>query len=374
MFARILVHVGKPKGLTQVPHLYRNFNTLGHRLAPALLHLLASETLSMDDDARIDLLIRISVLSGHIGINLKSSASAASSLLNRDLIPLPEEWIASPSAVMAVPAQMLDAVARQVMRIAESVKGRFAISSVSDYFTEVVNAAVPTLLVFLSDDYLESIIDLKRFETMLARNPNLMVLFVPRAGQYGNDLSYNDARLILKEPRWAELGALIRAGRFRLSAHGPRAGCIDPRDVSRSLIGDIDVWGANRRIILETKGCRNFEMLRGGLMIPWYAAFNCNRALSIRTVGVDGPPVFLRIPPGLDAFEGFDLPTTGKSPSFPHTEVRFARMTTQKLFKALASPRYSRGLKHCGDELVFNQRVVFESSQQQITLAEYLNG
>jgi hypothetical protein len=91
--------------------------------------------------------------------------------------------------------------------------------------------------------------------------------------------------------------------------------------------------------------------------VPWYASFNCNRALSIRTVGVDGPPVFLRIPPGLKAYDGFMAPRIGRSPSYGTAGVRFARMTTRQLCDVLDGETYQRMLARCGDEYELNRRL-----------------
>jgi hypothetical protein len=98
--------------------------------------------------------------------------------------------------------------------------------------------------------------------------------------------------------------------------------------------------------------------LHGTLQIPWYAGFKCNRALSIRTVGVDGPPVFVRIPPGLLAYDGFTQAAIGTSPSYPSARVRFARMTTRQLYAALDSGLYRRLLRLSGDELKLNTALI----------------
>ncbi|MGD8891138.1 MAG: hypothetical protein PVF53_22160 [Desulfobacterales bacterium] len=372
-FVRIISYIRHPDDRLHEPHLYREFNALCHRIGLALLDVLERGGTFLSRGSDITQLIHVSVLSGHIGINLKSSASAASFLLNRDLVPLPKEWIETPAAVKNTTASDLSTVADRVLEIAGSPEGQFGLESLNDYYVEVVDTDVPTLLVFFCDDYLESIIDLKRFEVMLIRNPNLQVLFIPRAGRYGNDLAYQDVQTIFQELAFKGLRELKRTGRFHLSVHGPKAGCIDPRDVNRGLIHEIDSLGKDRKIIFETKGCRNFEMLRGRLTIPWYSSFNCNRALSIRTVQVDGPPVFLRIPPGLNAYDGFTRPRIGHSPSYPNVGVRFARMTTRDLYTTLDAPFYRDALKRIGDEYHLNTTLMDQCRIRQLTIAEIPN-
>jgi len=370
MFVRLISYIRHPDGRLHEPHLYRNFNALCHRIGLALLNALEKTRAFRSRGGDINRLIHVSVLSGHVGINLKSSASAASFLLNRDLVPLPKEWIETPAAVRNATSSDLFTVAERVLEITGRPEGQFGLESLNDYYVEVVDTDVPTLLVFFCDDYLESIIDLKRFEAMLVRNPNLQVLFIPRAGRYGNDLAYQDVQIIFLESAFKGVRKLKSTGRFHVSAHGPKAGCIDPRDVNRALIDEIDSLGKDRKIIFETKGCRNFEMLRGGLTIPWYSSFNCNRALSIRTVQVDGPPVFLRIPPGLNAYDGFCRPKIGYSPSYPNAGVRFARMTTRDLYTTLNTPAYRQALKRIGDELRLNTILMDQCRKHQLTLAE----
>ncbi len=353
-------------------HLYRGFNALCHRLGLVLLDAMRRRHIIGSGSADISRLIRAAVLSGYVGINLKSSASAASALLNRSLLSIPQKWIQDLKTVAAVSTSDLISVAEELLDLAEGSKRAFALDSFSIYQAEVVDCSEPTLAVFFCDDYLESLIDLKRFEAMLDRNPDLRVLFVPRAGRYGNDLAYADVADILAEPPFSALHRHIERGRLRISSHGPRAGCLDPGDVSRYLIREIDLLGRNRKIIFETKGCRNFEMLQGRLPVPWYAAFNCNRALSIRTVGVDGPPVFLRIPPGLRAYDGFTDPRIGRSPSYGAAGVRFARMTTRNLYAALNSRLYRRLSAHTGDEFALNRALTRWGDAAGVTFSELM--
>jgi hypothetical protein len=348
---RFLVPEGK---ISDGRHPYEAFNALCHRVAVLLLHEMDRGGWIGDSFAAITRLIHLAVLSGYVGINLKSTASAASELLNRNLVPIHGEWVDGMVAVQSVPEEDLLMVARRLMALTRLPEGRFGLEFLSAYRREVVDARDPLLLVFLSDDYMESLIDMKRFEVMVLRNPNLKVLFVPRNGRYGNDLAVEDMAAILEEPVLEGFRDLVRQERIHISADGPRAGCLDPRDLSGQFIRDLDRLAQHRRVVLETKGCRNFEMLKGGLPIPWYASFNCNRALSIRTVEVDGPPVFLRIPPGAKAYDGFSRPRVGRSSSYRTAGVRFARMTTRQLFDALHSETYHRLMERSGNEYRLN--------------------
>jgi len=353
-------------------HHYSVFNRLCRRLGRVILKEIEDWGPVDRRDGDLGRLFRIAVLSGHVGINLKSTASAASALLNRDRIPIPGAWIRSLEAVASLSDGALAEIAARLSSLAESEAGQFAIDCLDAYRQEVADTPDPTLLVFLADDYLESMIDMQRFAILTRRNPRLNVLLVPRNGRYGNDLAWEDMAALMREPGLSGFQAMRAAGRITVSPDGPRAGCIDPRDVSLSLIREIRERGMDRRIILETKGCRNFEMLRGRLPIPWYASFNCNRALSIRTVGVDGPPVFLRIPPGLYAYDGFTRPRIAESPSYRTCGVRFCRMTTRQLLSACRTPAYRGIVSRNGGELAAGVLLSEKARGMDITVAELI--
>ncbi len=372
IFLRLLSQVMAGSAALAQVHCYRAFNSLCLRLGDRLLWQMERQGWLNPKRPDIPRLIQVAVLSGYLGINLKSSASAASDLLNRELVPVPPDWVADMAAVRAVSPADLGWIAKSLIHLVYQPQGGFALESLESYFQEVVETREPSLLVFFSDDYLESLIDLKRFEAILEQNPRLNLLFIPRAGRYGNDLAFADLSEILDPKRFKGIARLARAGRIRFSRHGPRAGCIDPRDINAALIQEMEAMGKDRRIILETKGCRNFEILRGGLPLPWYAAFNCNRALSIRTVGADGPPVFLRIPPGLKGYQGFAHPRIGNSPSYRSAGVRFARMTTAQLYTGLQSRAYARLSARNGDEYQRHTRLLDMAEQRGLTFAELM--
>ncbi len=354
-------------------HPYSAFNDLCRRIGFSALENMEKMGLARGRTESIDRLIQVSVLAGYVGINLKSTASAASALLNRNQIPVPKRWVADIEAPAAVSRKSIDATARHLVNLAWRPEGRFGLESLRSYREEVISGGRKTLLVFFCDDYLESIIDMKRMEVLLKINPRLRVLFVPRAGRYGNDLAASDVWPLLKTAPFSELRRFKDKGRIHFSEKGPRAGCIDPRNISAELISEIDRLGAGRTILLETKGCRNFEMLKGGLPVPWYSSFNCNRALSIRTVEIDGAPVFLRIPPGLRAYDRFDDPRIGPSDLYPETQVRFARMTTRDLYAALNSSAYTRLSEKWENEMSLNRALIQKGDEEGLTFSELMD-
>jgi hypothetical protein len=342
----LLIKTGNPE--PEIPCFYQEFNEIGYLLALSLIQYMDKSGYLKTTSAAIEKLIHIAVLSGYAGINLKSSASAASTLLNRNCIPVDPSWVKDLKCVQAVALADIEKLALEMMDLSEDLQGQYGINAVPLYFEEVVDTAEPTLLAFFSDDYMETIIDLKRFEIMLDRNKFLNVLFIPRKGRYGNDFAHADIYRVMDDKTFKKLVEHYKTGRFYVSSSGPMAGCIDARFISENLIRELDILSFDRRLILETKGCRNFEMLQGHLAAPWYSSFNCNRALSIRTVGVDIHPVFIRIPPGLKAYDDFDNPVIRDTPSGEIKGVRFAGMTTKDLCDALKNINYPHILIRAG--------------------------
>jgi hypothetical protein len=249
IFIRMVVLLLNGEISGETANLYKEFNALCQRIALALIRRMEERGMIGTQVRQFAKIIQLAVLSGYVGINLKSSASAASTLLNRNLVPLKEEWIRSMEAVRGVCEADICAVADRLLAVSENIEGQFGLEALSHYQEEVISTPSPTLLVFFCDDYMESIIDIKRFEVMIGANPQLTVHFVPRSGRYGNDIAYEDLEVILQERTFASLQQHIKAGRFVISPHGPKSGCIDPRFLGRELINEIDTLGAGKRVI-----------------------------------------------------------------------------------------------------------------------------
>ena len=373
IFIRILMFLLNPESPNNEAHLYQEFNAICHRISLALIILMEQKKIIGNRTFDFQKLIQIAVLSGHVGINLKSSSSAASALLNRNFLPIDKAWARNMEAVHAVPEDMIMKVAEYIIELTDKPEGQFGLESLQKYNQEVLETQTPTLLVFFCDDYMESMIDMKRIEAMLQINPKLLILFIPRAGRYGNDIAHEDVKEILSEKLFEKLHIFHQSKRFHISKNGPKSGCIDPRFIGKELMRDIESLGKGRNIVFETKGCRNFEMLHGNLYVPWYASFNCNRALSIRTVQIDGSPVFLRIPAGLKAYDGFLNPKIGYSSIYKTADVKFARMTTLQLYMSLQNDMYKKLLERVGDELTLNKNLIAICEKMQITFSELID-
>ena len=150
IFIRMVMLLVAMPDSRQEANLYQELNALCRRIALALIRQMEGTGMIGMQVSQIAKIIQVAVLSGYVGINLKSSASAASTLLNRNLIPLKEEWIRSMDAVGAVSAADICAVADRLLAVSESSAGQFGLQALPAYQAEVVCAPRPDIArVFL---------------------------------------------------------------------------------------------------------------------------------------------------------------------------------------------------------------------------------
>src|SRR5262249_17770908 len=76
----------------------------------------------------------------------------------------------------------------------------------AEYIAEVLVAGVPRSVAWFTDDYIETIFDLKLIEAHLRLKPDLSVAIIPRDGSYRQDASFDDIiQLLTEEGAFAEL-------------------------------------------------------------------------------------------------------------------------------------------------------------------------
>lgn len=234
-------------------------------------------------------LFKISLAAGLIGLNFKTSASATSPIHKSGIIPF---------NLCKSPGEQVDEVFHRLCKKAEE---RMAIDYWEDYEKRVLCNQSKTLVVF-TDDYIETIFDLKLVERQLDRNPNLRVCLVPRAQRYGNDASYEDVMLLLDKPVFRDLQLYIKRGRLEVCPDGPRLGTVNGLKISQNLANRLKQCDA-----ILVKGARAFEMLQGIRMHAYFGFAVC-REISEVVTGIDaetGALVFIRQQPDQHAFSGF---------------------------------------------------------------------
>jgi len=241
------------------------------------------------DDRPLSELLKMSISAGLIGLNLKTSAAATSRIHNSGIIAIDPH---------KRPSLQVEEVLHCLLKKASQ---KMAIDYWKDYEARVLRADPMTLVVF-TDDYIETIFDLKLIERQLNDNPNLRVWLIPRARRYGNDASYEDVMNLLGEPVFRNLKSLNKHGRFDICASGPRLGTVNGLKISQR-VADL----LKRCDAVFVKGARAYEMLQGIGKLTYFGFAVC-REISEAVTGIDaetGDVVFIRQMPYQRTFLGF---------------------------------------------------------------------
>lgn len=262
---------------------YRELNEVGGAISLAILPKL--------DNLRLHELLKMSLAAGLIGLNLKTSASATSKIHQSGIIPL----------------SLHECIDQQLARVYEQLQRKtqeeMAIDYWEDYEKHVLQTQPKNLVVF-TDDYIETIFDLKLVERQLYHNPNLTVCVIPRARRYGNDASYEDVVRLLEEPVFRTLKLQNSQGRLKVSPDGPRLGTVNGLRISQGVADQLKRCDA-----LFVKGARAYEMLQG-VGKPAYFGFAVCREISEAVTGINaetGALVFIRQHPFQRTFSGFRM-------------------------------------------------------------------
>jgi hypothetical protein len=291
VFQRIL-NLNINGDLAREYNYYSAANAVGKEVALPLLQQVEKERWT---PAR---LIKLGVLLGLVGVDYKLKATVGSGLSDKNIIPLKTEESLT-KRLARVTALLLDKVERS----------EYAIDHLSEYCSDVVWTQKKTCLFFFSDDYMESLCDLKRLEMMLVQNRYLDIVMVPRNGRYANDFSLADFFDVLQLSIFERLAGLYDSGRFRVSRHGPRTACVDGRFLAEPLVNEIlEAQTQYAAVYCEFKGARTFDMMAGQLAIPSYFSFVVCAEFSESVTGVNanlGAPIIVKQPPNESVFSGF---------------------------------------------------------------------
>ena len=256
------------------------FNEFAHRIMPLVMDKIKSMELSTEE------IVKISVISGLSGVDLKGATAAASSHAN-DGIPMKD----------LMQLELEDAAQTFLERLLEEYEERnFAIFD----FDELINSIETKKdfnLVWMTDDIIESYFDLWAIENLLT-DYDLTIYLIPKNGCFGNDASIGDINRILSPA----LKEFQKAGRFKLSDKGPLMAAANLRKLSAehaSAILDGDA--------LLLKGCRISEMFNGGINAHVYVAYSIVRSVSEKVTGYsaeDKISLLFHLNPGEYAFWG----------------------------------------------------------------------
>ncbi len=250
-------------------HINKDFNELGKNVCFHMLNTM--DSLPLKDQ------IRFSVISGTVGYDVKNSYKSCipSKLTTDNIIKFFDNG-----------KKISNSTIEDLML--KKLNDNFVIDHINDFLHDV--SQPNTKLVFFTDDYIESIFDMKIILNLLEFNSTLEITLVPRNGQYANDFSYFDAIDILEMHSFNKLKEQLN-GRFNVFKNGPKGSGISPLEFSDELIALL--LGCT---LILFKGARVFEMVQG-INKKSYFTFNVIHEQSANLTGIstsNAPSVFVK--------------------------------------------------------------------------------
>ena len=264
-------------------HLFQEFNKLGFNIAQGILRDIPNLEL-------IDLM-KWSIASGSIGLDMKGEDAAASRLSSSG-IKLAENS----------DQELITRIKISECKLKDIASRKFAIDFWPEFEDEVVNTKKSKKIVWFTDDYIETMFDLKFIEKMLMQNDNLSVYIVPRAGRFVNDAAFEDIVAFLRDPLFGHLQNLKEKGRIQLSNDGPKASCVNGKKLSAEVLKLLKVSDFSL-----FKGARTYEMMQGFKKTAYFSFVVC-REFSEVVTGLDArqlPLVLIRQSAGEYSFQNF---------------------------------------------------------------------
>ena len=308
-------------------YTYRKLKKVGRKVALAIL----------EKEKYLDLLdeLKRSIFAGLIGVEMKTPVTGTTKLVKTNAIQLDLEKPIN---------QNVSTVKKQ---FAEMMKKDLAINFWREYEEEILESLRPVSMVFFTDDYIETIFDLKFIERQLEHNEYLTVHLVPRAHYYANDASYEDIMELMGEEVFKDLRRFYEEGRFTVCREGPHMSTFYKETISRQVAELL-----RQSDVVVGKGARAYETMQG-IKKPGYFSMAVCREFTEAITGVDelsGAPVFIRHDPGVPSFTDFRY-RADRAHIFEDGKVSgLARMTATDYARAVRSDAYSRLLEMFGDD------------------------
>lgn len=252
-----------------------------------------------------------------------------------------------------------------------------------EFFKRYLDVNEPVNLVFLPDNNGQAIISLKLAEDFLRINSKLIIYFIPKNGQYSDDLSWQDVEWILREDASSQNGVEIfsflrkcrQDGRFILIKEGPQLQGIDPSRISTEMaeaLESADVIFAEEQAYAEIRGWRK----------PIYIAFQIKGRIAQTAHGISKEHkacAFVGIRLGIDHFCGFhpfNLRRIKDRIIGKDTQFDVAKQTTKEYVECIRSENYSLIVKHLfqGDESQAIEAINSEAERLNKTFTEVIQG
>jgi hypothetical protein len=318
-----------------------DYNARARDLALSVIedYLTTSVTTSLQS---IKTLMTHSLLAGIIGLDMKCSHCAASTIERDNFVFLGRYESDDPGAIHE---WLLRKAADKSIFCPE-------LFAWQKYVDLVLRR--PCTIAFFPDDFAESIFDMYRIQAELEFNKRLTVIMFPRNGRFHNDIAHDDVESVLAEPCFDQLRQFRSAGRFIVSPHGPRNGGVEAVKLSASAVDII----ANEAQVVFAKGSRTYELLATGMRVPTFGAQTVAREFSESVLGADakkGVPA-LTFFHAFPDFWGFKERHQRLAPLFPTERVDWqSRMTAIDSARFTSSERFSNLVQKMGREAASEQ-------------------
>lgn len=278
MFRRIIMFliVGTPF------YVYNNhlpFNTSGKKIAPLILN----------KTERYCLRERLfqSIASGMIGMDIKERNISTAPISLKSNLTLEGK------SVIEI-TEGLDKYIHSINKI--------GIDCFEQYYNEVI-CGENLNIAWFTDDYIESIFEMKFIEEQLNFNNTLSFTLIPRYDSYSNDASYKDIFGMLELDELQKLREYYKTKKFNICRNGMDISTVDFYRMSAELYNII-----READICVISGARAFEMTQGLKKVVYYTGIAVCKSYTESITGFSrnsGKLVFLRQGVGERSFKGF---------------------------------------------------------------------
>ena len=179
---------------------------------------------------------------------------------------------------------------------------KIGINCFPEFYQEVIQGNHLSISWF-TDDYIETMFELKLIEELLIINGSLKFTIIPRYDSYSNDASYHDILDMLQLHEFARLHTFYEKGRLIICRNGMDISSVDFRRMSSELYAIL-----KETDICVISGARAFEMTQGLKCKTYYTGIAVCKSYTETITGFskkNGTLIFLKQDPGDRSFFGF---------------------------------------------------------------------
>ena len=228
-----------------------------------------------------------SIASGMIGMDIKESNISTAPLSLESSLSITENNV----------SQIVDQLNAYI-----SNTSKIGIDCFQDYYNEVI-LGHNLHVTWFTDDYIETIFEMKFIEEQMDFNKTLSFTVVPRYDSYSNDASYYDILDFLELDELKGLKKYYKTGRFNVCRDGMDISTIDFYRMSYELYKIMQISD-----ICVISGARAFEMTQGLKKDVFYTGIAVCKSYTESITGFSrnsGKLIFLHQSIGERSFDGF---------------------------------------------------------------------